>query len=329
MPIRRFSMLLAFSLATVGFPFATATAQPKYPERPVRVMVGFAAGGPTDAMARKLAAKIGPMLGQTFIVENKPGASATIAIAEVARSKPDGYTLYFGDSAAFAITSLTIPSLPYDVTRDFEPVAMVADEQLSIAVHPSVRADNLKQLAALIEANPGKYSFAHSGAGNIGHLTGEMFKLQAGNLDLVAVAYKGASPAVNDAMAGHVQVVVSGLGSLYPYHQSGKLRVLAIAAEKRASFAPDIPTAAESGYPDLISTATQTLIAPAGTPPDIIDALAKSVARAMADDTFLGELRQMAVEPVVRSSPERTREFLAGEHAKWTQVVISSGFKPK
>jgi tripartite-type tricarboxylate transporter receptor subunit TctC len=322
-----FVNLAAAFLLAAALPSSTAVAQAKYPDRPIRIVVGFAAGGPTDVMARKLAAKIGPILGQSVVVDNKPGASATIAIADVAKSKPDGYTLYFGDSGAFAITALTLPNLPYDVTRDFDPVAMFAAEQLSFAVNPTVPANNLRELAALIKANPGKYSFGHSGTGNIGHLTGEMFKLQAGNLDLAHVAYKGAGPAVNDALAGHIPIIVGGLGSVYPYQQSGKLRVLATAAEKRASFAPDIPTAIESGYPDLVSTATQTLIAPAGTPPAVIDTLAKAVAQAMAEEAFLNELRQASAEPVAGSTPARAREFLASEYAKWAKVVKSTGIK--
>lgn len=327
MRIRRISFIAALSMAAMSLPFASALAQPKYPERPVRVLVGFAAGGSTDASARKLSNKLGAALGQSFLVENKPGASATIAVAEVARSKPDGYTLYFGDSAAFLITSMTIPGLTYDVKKDLSPVAMVADDLLAIAVHPSVPAQNLKQLADLVKASPGRYSYGHSGAGNIGHLTGEMFKTQAGNLGLVAIGYKGAGPAVTDAVAGHLPVVVSGLGSVYPYHQSGKLRVLAIAAKKRASFASDIPTAIESGYPDLYATATQTLFTPAGTPASVIDTLAKAVAGVMADEAFLGELRQLSVDPVARSTPAASQEMLASELKKWTGVVTSSGFK--
>jgi len=325
--IRRTSVLAALAAVAISFPFATALAQSKYPERPVRVLVGFAAGGSTDASARKLSNKLTGLLGQSFIVENKPGASATIAVAEVAKSKADGYTLYFGDSAAFLITPMTIPNLSYDVKKDFSAISMLADDLLAIAVHPSVPANNLQQLATLIKANPGKYSFGHSGAGNIGHLTGEMFKMQSGSSGLVGVSYKGAGPAVIDAVAGHIPVVVSGLGSVYPHHQSGKLRVLAIAAKKRASFASDIPTAIESGYPDLFATATQTLIAPAGTPQIIIDTIANAVARVMTDESFLGELRQLSVDPVTRSSPAAAQEMLASEQVKWTGVVKSSGFK--
>ena len=157
-----------------------ASAQGRYPDKAIRMLVGFAAGGPTDVIARKLSAVIGPTLGQSVVVENKPGASTTIATTELVKSAPDGHTLYFTGSAALTITPLSIPNLSFDVARDLAPVALVAAEQLAIAVHPSVRARTLKELAALIKANPGKVSFGSSGTGNVGHLTGELFNQQAG-----------------------------------------------------------------------------------------------------------------------------------------------------
>lgn len=322
----RLTMALAASLLLTIHPTG-ASAQAKFPDRPIRGVVGFAPGGSTDVLTRMLTAKIGPILGQSMVVDNKPGASATIAITDVAKSKPDGYTLFFGDSGAFSITALTMPNLPYDVSRDFKPVAMFATEPLAIAVNPSVPATNLRELAALVKANPGKYSYGHSGTGNIGHLTGEMFKLQAGNLDLVAVAFKGAGPATADVLAGHVQVLVSGLGSVYQYHQSGKLRVLATGTEKRASFAPDIPTAVESGFPNLVSTATYMMIAPAATPDPTVDILAKAVAQAMSSDVFLAELRKASVEPVTESTPAKSRAFLASEFDKWSKVLKATDIK--
>ena len=169
--------------AVASLAFATslsATAQGTYPDRPIRVLVGFAPGGPTDVMARKLAARLAPVLGQSVVVENKPGAATTIAMTELARAKPDGYTLYFGGSGAFATTPLTVPNLTYDVGKDFVPIALVGSEQLAFTVGPAVPAKTLSDLAALIKANPGKYSFGHSGTGNIAHLTGELFKQQPG-----------------------------------------------------------------------------------------------------------------------------------------------------
>lgn len=302
-------------------------AQERYPSRAIRIVVGFAPGGPTDIQARRLAARLSPILGQSVVVDNKPGAATTIAVAEVARAPADGYTLYFGGSGAYATTPVTLPSLPYDPLRDLAPIALTGEEQIAIAVHPAVPAATLGELVALIRANPGKYSFASSGAGNITHLTGELLKHRAGNIALTHVAYKGAAPAVNDVLAGHVAVVIGGLGSVYPHHKAGKLRVLAITSESRASYAPEIPTSAESGMKDLISGSTLALLAPAATPPAIVDALAQAVSRVMADPVHLQEMRQASIEPVTGSTPASTRALLVREIEMWAQLVRSTGLK--
>jgi tripartite-type tricarboxylate transporter receptor subunit TctC len=316
--------IVAASLAATFMP-SLAAAQAKYPDHPIRMLVGFAAGGPTDVVARKLALKISPVLGQQVVIENKPGASTTIATTELVKSKPDGYTLYFTGSAALTITPLSIPDLTYDVAKDIAPVALVGAEQLAIAVNSAVPAKNLKELAALVKANPGKYTFASSGTGNIGHLTGELFKSQAGGMDMPHIAYKGAGPAMQDVLAGHVPVLAAGLGSMYSQHQSGKLRVLAVTDGSRSSVATDIPTAAESGFPDLLTTSVFVVLAPAGTPAPIIDMLSKAVAQAMTDEAFLNDLRQANVEPIIGSTPAKTSQFIAGELTKWVNLVKRTG----
>lgn len=302
-------------------------AQAGYPDRPIHMLVGFAPGGPTDVTARKLAARLGPIVGQSIVVENKPGAATTIAMAELARAKPDGYTLYFGGSGVYATTPFTVANLSYDVSKDFSPIAMVGSEQVAFTVHPSVPATSLGELAALIKANPGKYSFGHSGTGNIAHLTGELFKQQAGGLDLKAVAYKGAAPAVTDLLGGHILMVIGGLGSVYQLHQEGKLRVIAIAAEKRTVIAPDLPTAKEEGYPGVLASSTFVLLAPAKTPPAIVDRLSGAVSKVMGDEVFLEELRAAMVAPVTGSNPSETARFLAAELSKWVALAQSAGLK--
>lgn len=328
-PRRRALGLLAGTLACAlaGVASSAASAQEKYPDKPIRMLVGFAAGGPTDVVARKLAAKIGPTLGQSVVVENKPGASTTIATTELVRSKPDGYTIYFTGSAALTITPLSIPGLTYDVSRDIQPVALVAAEHLAIGVNPSVPARSLKELAALVKANPGKYSFASSGTGNIGHLTGELFNLQAGKLDMPHVAYKGAGPAMQDVLAGHVPVLAAGLGSMYEQHKAGKLVVLAVTDPKRSTIATEIPTSAEAGFPDLLTTSVFVLLAPAGTPAPVLATLNGAVQKAMADPEFLKDLRTATVEPITDSSPQKAKQFLDGELRKWAELVKSSGIK--
>ena len=262
------------SLACLATP---AAAQEKYPDRPIRMLVGFAAGGPTDVIARRLAAKLGPLLGQSVVVENKPGASTTIATNELVRARPDGYTLYLTGSAALTITPLSIPGLPYDVSKDILPIALVATEHIAIAVNPSVPARSLKELAALVKANPGKYSFGSSGTGNVGHLTGELFNQLAGNLTMPHIAYKGAGPAMQDVLAGHVPVLAAGLGSMYTHHQRGALVVLAVTDAKRSTIAADIPTSAEAGFPGLLATSVFVTLAPAGTPANVAATLSDSI----------------------------------------------------
>lgn len=305
----------------------TAAAQARYPDKPIRMLVGFAAGGPTDVIARKLSAVIGPLLGQSVVVENKPGASTTIATSELVKSAADGHTLYFTGSAALTITPLSIPNLSFDVARDIAPVALVAAEQLAIAVHPSVRARSLKELAALIKASPGKFSFGSSGTGNVGHLTGELFNQQAGGLDMQHVAYKGAGPAMQDVLAGHVPVLAAGLGSMYAQHQAGKLVVLAVTDEKRSSIAKDIPTSAEAGFPGLLTTSVFVVLAPAGTPAAVVDTVNKAIAQAMTNEEFLKEMRLATVEPITGSTPASTGKFITGELAKWANLVKATGIK--
>jgi tripartite-type tricarboxylate transporter receptor subunit TctC len=317
------AVLLAGTVTESGISFA----QERYPSRSLRIVVGFAPGGPTDIQARRLAARLAPILGQNVVVDNKPGAATTIAVAEVARSAGDGHTLYFGGSGAYATTPLTVSNLPYDPATDFSPIALVGEEQIAIAVHPSIAANNLTEFVALIRAQPGRFAFASSGAGNITHLTGELLKNRAGNIGLTHVAYKGAAPAVNDVLAGHVAAVIGGLGSVYSHHQAGKLRILAITSEKRASYAADIPTSAESGMPGLISGSTLALLAPASTPAAVVDALAQAVKRVMADTVHLQEMRQASIEPVTDSTPAGARALLRREIDMWAQLVRSTGLK--
>lgn len=318
--------LLSGAAVVAGLP-GSLLAQDRYPSRSVRIVVGFAPGGPTDIQARRLAARLSPILGQSVVVDNKPGAATTIAVAEVARAAPDGYTLYFGGSGAYGTTPVTMPNLPYDPVKDLAPVALVGEEQIAIAVHPSIPARNLTEFIALVRSQPGKYAFASSGAGNITHLTGELLNARAGQLGLTHVAYKGAAPAVNDVLAGHVAAVIGGLGSVYPHHKAGKLRVLAITSERRVSYAPDIPTAAESGMPGLISGSTFAVLAPAATPSAVINTLAGAVSKALTDAAYLKEMRQASVEPVTGSTPSSTGALLNREIRMWAELVQSTGLK--
>lgn len=315
-----------FAILALVFTSASS-AQTSYPERPIRLLVGFSPGGPTDVMARRVVSRLEPMLGQSIVVENKPGASTTIAMAHLARATPDGYTLYFGGSGAYATTPLTKPDLSYDVNKDFTPIALAGAEQLAFAVNPSVPAQTLDELVAAIKANPGTYSIGHSGAGNITHLTAELLKHEAGGIDLVAVAYKGAAPAVVDILAGHIQVTIAGLGSLYQHHKAGKVRILAIADTERTVLAPEIPTAAEAGFPGVVATSTFALIGPAGVPEAAVAKLSDAVNRVMADEAFQKEILTASVAPTPPSTPESTAAFLSEELAKWRDLVKNAGLE--
>lgn len=322
--------LLAAPLAAIAVLLAglapLAQGQERYPSKPIRMVVGFAAGGPTDVVARKLAMRLEPLLGQTVIVENKPGAATTIATAEVVRAQPDGHTLYLTGSASLTITPLSIPSLSFDVSRDLVPVGLIAAERFAIAVHPSVRARSLRELAVLAKANPGKISFASSGTGNIGHLTGEMFNKLAG-VDLTHVPYKGAAPAMQDVLAGHVGVLTAGLGTMYEQHKQGKLFVLAVTDRERSSTAPEIPTAADAGFPAMVASSVFVLLTPAKTPAGVVATLDSALRRVLASPEFQADLRQAAVEPVTDIGPDAAKRFIDGELKKWADLVQANNIQ--
>ena len=322
----RFLVAAITMAATTSFTLSSGVnAQGVYPTKPIRVVVGFAAGGPTDIQARLLAEKLAPILNQPLVVENKPGASTTIAAGDVARSAPDGYTLFLGGSGAFSITPVTLPQLPYDPNKSFAPVGIIGSEHIAIAINPAVPANNLQEFAELVKSNPGKYSFGSSGHGNITHLTGELFKLNAGGLDLTHVPYKGAAPAVNDVVAGHVAMIVGGLGSVYPMHQAGKLKVLAVASKTRSPFAPEIPTTGESGFPTVLSGNSSIILAPAGTPQEAIDTFSKAMAEVAKDPDFIARMNQNVVQTEPDSTPAMTQELLDREIKQWADLVQSSG----
>ena len=327
MKVRSLSVILGMATVASVLASTSVVAQSDFPLRPIKIIVGFAPGGPTDVQARLLASKLSPILNQTVVIENKPGASTTIALAEVARATPDGYTLSFGGSGAFATTPVTMASIPYNPKTAFEPIAITGEEQIAFAVNPSLPAKTLAEFVALAKQNPGKYSFGSSGQGNITHLTGELLKLRAGDIKIEHIAYKGAAPALNDVLAGHVQMMVGGLGSVYPMHQSGKLRVLAITSKDRVSYAKDIPTAEEAGVKHLIAGSTFVLLAPAKTPKNVIQKLNQAVNEALKEASFQQEMRAAYVEPILGSTPASTQQLLDTELALWKNLVEKSNLK--
>lgn len=327
MKVRSLSVILGMATLASVLASTPAVAQSDFPLRPIKIIVGFAPGGPTDVQARLLARKLSPILNQTVVIENKPGASTTIALSEVARATPDGYTLSFGGSGAFATTPVTMASIPYNPKTAFEPIAMTGEEQIAFAVNPSLPVKTLAEFVELAKQNPGKYSFGSSGQGNITHLTGELLKLRTGNIKIEHIAYKGAAPALNDVLAGHVQMMVGGLGSVYPMHQNGKLRVLAITSKDRVSYAKDIPTAEEAGVKDLIAGSTFVLLAPAKTPKNVTQKLNQAVNEALKEASYQQDMRAAYVEPILGSTPASTQQLLDTELALWKNLVEKSNLK--
>ncbi len=327
MKMRSLSVILGMATLASVLASTPAAAQSDFPLHPIKIIVGFAPGGPTDVQARLLARKLSPILNQTVVIENKPGASTTIALSEVARATPDGYSLSFGGSGAFATTPVTMASIPYNPKTAFEPIAMTGEEQIAFAINSSLTVKTLAEFVELAKQNPGKYSFGSSGQGNITHLTGELLKLRTGTIKIEHIAYKGAAPALNDVLAGHVQMMVGGLGSVYPMHQNGKLRVLAITSKDRVSYAKDIPTAEEAGVKDLIAGSTFVLLAPAKTPKNVIQKLNQAVNEALKEASYQHDMRAAYVEPILGSTPASTQQLLDTELALWKNLVEKSNLK--
>jgi tripartite-type tricarboxylate transporter receptor subunit TctC len=308
--------LLAFC---AGLLIATgAGAAGQYPDHPVRIVVGFAAGGPTDVIARIVAEKLSASLGQQFYVEDKPGAGSNIASAEVAKAAPDGYTLTTV-STGFMVNMSLYAKVPYDAVKDFAPITMVAYSPNVIVVNPSVPAKTVKELIALIKDNPGKYSFAGPGIGSTPHLSGELFKQKFG-LEMVHVPYPGAAPAITSTIGGHTPIAFTALPPALANVQSGKLRALAVLAVKRAAELPDVPTMQEAGYSGQEADTLTGVLAPAGTPKEIVDLLNREIAKAVAQPEVTQQLLKLGFVPVA-NKPEEFGARIKSEIEKWGKVV--------
>ena len=317
--------IAAISLLTALGSASIAQAQDKWPSRPIRMVVPFSAGGGTDIMARRLGARLTPLLGQQMIIDNKAGGGGSIGTAEVARAKPDGYTLVLGTSSTHTIVPLTMDNPPYDAVRSFAPVTLIGIGPYLIAVHPSV-AHSVPELIKRVKANPGKYSYGSTGVGGMVHLTGELFKKQAGNLDIVHVPYKGTGQGIQDLIGGQIPILISAVSSSLAQHRAGKLRILALFSEKRSKAAPDIPTANEVGMHGMLAYTINVVCAPAGTPQSIIDQLYKAI-MTVADDAFQKDLDNAGIELVTDSNPEKALQTIKDEIAKWGPIVRTTDMK--
>jgi len=297
-----------------------------WPQKSVRFVVPFPPGGATDVAARALSDKLSQALGQQVVIDNRAGASGAIGAGEVARAAPDGYTILF---AADPVTTLhlVMKSVAYDTLRDFAPITQVTTQPLALAAHSSVPAKTVQELIALVKANPGKYSFAHSGIGTGQHLSGELFKKLAG-IDMVHVPYKGGGPAVQDLVAGQVPLAVLGSTPLIPHHKSGRIRIIAFTSKDRFPTLPEIPTLHESGFPGFDTGQWLGLLAPRGTPAEVIGVLNAETRKALALPDVRERLLQSALLPA-GGTPQEFGALIAADIERWTRLANEAGVKPQ
>lgn len=303
---------------------ANGVSAQAFPTKPIVLVNPYAAGGPADLIARALAKDLATELGQSVVVENKPGAGASIGAGFVARAEPDGYTLLLGTAAAHIVTPL-IQKVPYDGIQDFAFVALAPTQPNLLVVHPDVKATNVKELIALAKASPGKLNYGSSGAGTSPHLGGEMLKLTA-KIDLVHIPYGGAAPALTDLVAGRLQAAVMNLSGELPYVKAGKLRALAYASTKRSPLLPDVPTFAEVGLGGAESSSWYTVAAPKGTPAAVVDKINKAIATVYQHAEFRKLMDAQGAE-VTAMSPEETTRFVKDDAKRTVDLIKSANLK--
>src|SRR5215468_8602143 len=316
--MRRLS--LALMLLVVALPVC---ARAEYPDRPIRFIVPQAAGSATDTVARIVAAEIGPILGTSVVVDDRPGGALTLGLDLVAKSAPDGYTIGMGPIGALAITRHMVAKLPYVIERDFQPIALILRGHLLLAVTPSLPVNSVAELVAYAKANPGKLLNASSSNGSPGHVGGELFKFMTGT-EIVHVPYRGGSLAINDLIAGRVHLMFESLNSIAPHARSGTVRALAVSGPRRSPGFPDLPTVAEAGVPGYDAATWSGVIAPAGVPRPVLDKLNAAINRAIESPTFRERFAQIGDEPA-GGTPEEFSDVIRKDSAKWADVVARSG----
>jgi tripartite-type tricarboxylate transporter receptor subunit TctC len=297
-----------------------------YPDKPVRMIVGFPPGGGTDVVARIITPRLSENLGQPVVIENRPGATGTVAAGQVARAPADGYTLMMGHVSVNAIAPSLFPKLPYDVIKDFAPVTLTASVPHFIVVHPSLQVTSVKELIAYAKAQPGKLSFPSAGNGSTPHLAGEMFKSMAG-VELVHVPYKGTGQSMQDLLAGQHQVAFDTMPAAAPYVRAGRLRAIAVSSAKRVAEFPDLPTVGEAGVPGYQITTWYGVFAPGGTPPAIVNRLHAEITKAMQAPDTRTKLVDIGVDDTVTRSPEEFAAIVRNDTARYAKVVKEAGLR--
>jgi len=300
-------------------------AQPGYPSKPVRLIVPYPPGGPTDIVGRLVNEPLAKRLGQPVVIDNRGGAATAIGAELVARSAPDGYTLLVANETTLSVNPVVTPSLRYHPERDFAPIGMIAAQPYLLAVHPSVPATSVAQLVAYAKANPGKVTYASAGSGSGAHFAGAMFNHIAG-VDTLHVPYRGAAPAVVDLLAGQVNLMFASLSILYQHGLSGKLRVLGVTSAQRSPLVPEYPTVAEGGVPGFQWGGFSSLVAPRGTPRPVIERLNRELGAILADPAFAERARKQSIDPNP-TTPEQLGAHIKSELARLQGLIKATGLK--
>ena len=318
---------LSLTAAALAAPFATsvAVAQDAYPTKPIRLIVPFPPGGTTDIVGRLFADKLGQELGQTIVIENKAGAGGSIGSAQVANSAPDGYTLGIATVSTHGINPAIYHNLSFDAEKDFTPISNLAAVPNVMSINPKVPAKNMSEFIALAKKEPGKLSYASAGNGSVSHMMGELFKMSSGT-DLMHVPYRGVGPALNDTLAGQVDVLYDNLPSSLPHIQAGKLIALAVAAPKRVAALPDVPTFAEVGLTPVNDSSWFGLVGPANLPKPVLEKLHAAVVKASADPAVVQRLEGLGASPVA-NTPEEYAQQISAEITKNKRIAKEANVK--
>ena len=318
----RFAILLALCLPLC---LASPLQAQDWPTRPLKIIVPYAAGGNTDAIARLLAPRLAEVLGQAVTVENKAGGGGMIAADFVAKAPPDGYTLLMSSTGPHVVMPALAPKIPYDPVKDFAPVSNVGNNALVLLVHPGVPAKNVAELIALLKREPDKWSVGSGGIGSTTHMSGELFKSIAG-VSMTHIPFKGGAPLAVAALGGEVPISFNNMFDALPHMKAGKLRGLAVTSAKRQAQAPDLPTLAESGLPGYESGPWNGVVAPAKTPPEIVNRLSSMIQKIVREPAFQSRLNDIG-SVAIGDTPEQFRAYIAVELTRWSKVVRDSGTK--
>ncbi len=300
-----------------------AVAQGVYPTKPVSLLIAFPPGGPSDVLSRIVGKKLEQILGQPFIMDNRPGAGGNIAAEAAALAPADGHTILMGNNSILATNAALYKKIGFDPERDFAPISLIGSQANILVVNPNVPAQSMAELIALLRANPGKFNYASSGHGAAAHLAAELFKAEA-KVDIVHVPYKGAAPALTDVIAGHVQIMFATAASVVPHIQSGKVRALAVTPIRRTAVFPELATIDELGLKGFDATTWHGLVAPSKTPRDIVGRLHRASVEALNDPAVRKSLIELGVD-VIGGTPEEFAAYIKAEIPKWTAIVRASG----